>query len=189
MATIKLVKNEAVSGVSESSTIPLTIQELVENPVLAASELETIFNPSPIEGELNIEDTTVDKDEWSRFRGTYTNMVYSLEHCYRHKEFDDDDGVAYLSPIIERYMSYATALYKGKLVETVSLKVHNITDLRDTWIEAGKKIILFSLVYCPSIPTYVGDAVEMKPGYWCIRYAEIPNNTDQGYENVNQNSV
>jgi hypothetical protein len=189
--TIKLVKNDVVLGITESSTIPLTIQELVENPVLAASELETIFNPKPIEGELNLEDTTVDKDEWSRFRETHKNMQRSPE-LYTNKEFHDDGGVEYLSPVIERYMTYPTALYKGNLVEALTLKLQNIKDVRNRFISEGKKIILHSLVYHSSTPVYVVDpSIDpgIVPGYWRIRYAEIPNNTDQGYENVNQNSV
>lgn len=131
------------------------------------------------EVENPIVNTTVDKDTWSKVLESTKQTIEFLPGAYY-----DFDGVNYLSPVIDGYMTAPVAVYNGKPIEAKTMVFADISEALSTLISNGDRIIMYMLIYIPSHPVYSGideetymlrqlDTPTIREGAWKMRFASV----------------
>lgn len=129
--------------------------------------------------ELEPKDFTVDKETWAKqLREGNQPFEFMPNAAY------DWNGVDFLSPIIESYMTAPVTVYKGKAIQAKTVMFDDIQDTLDAFMNHGERIILYMLIWSPSMPIYSEldeETFTLKPlsmprvkqGYWKMRFAKI----------------
>lgn len=122
---------------------------------------------------------TVSKDEWIKV--IKDNQINNISDLGRER-YNDFEGVDYLSPIIEGYMTSPVAVHNGKHIEAKTRKFDDISDALNYCINLNARIIIYTLLFFPGRPVYATidentfipvplDKPYVSSSYWLIRYA------------------
>lgn len=131
---------------------------------------------------MRIEDTVVDKDTWLTMIDSdqsKQNLAAGLPEA-----FYDKRGVEYLAPLVDSYMTAPVAVYDGKPVEARTVVFDDINETLETMMNDGQRIIMYQLIYIPSMPIYdkmnadtfnmePAEKVTMRPASWKMRFAKV----------------
>ena len=132
------------------------------------------------EKEKTVVSTTVSKDEWlATIKDIPISGIPDIESA-----FYDFQGVDYLDPIIEGYMTSPVALYDANCIAARTSKFTDISEVMSYMLNNGNRIIMYMLVFYPGKPIYsTMDATTFTPipldkpnvssGHWIMRYATL----------------
>lgn len=125
------------------------------------------------------QDYTVDKETWTnRLREGKQPFEFMPNAAY------DFNGVDFLSPIIESYMTAPVSVYKGKHLEARTVVFDDIQATLDTFASNNERIVMYMLIWVPSMPIYSEldeetftlkplDTPRIKQGSWKMRFAKV----------------
>ena len=133
--------------------------------------------------DFKIKDTTIPFEEWETY---VTKMNESLSNILQAPLSDmriDLSGVNYLQSVITAYMTSPVGVYNGHPLEAKTRRVDDLYEARNELASLGVPIILYQLIWHPSVPQYVGMDLDTfapialeKPGiiggWWKLRFAE-----------------
>lgn len=114
----------------------------------------------------------VDKNTWSTFITEFDQMLNGFGQRI------DIEGVNYLSPIIDGYMLSPVALMNNKAVEAKTVVFSDIKNALDIMIQSDMKIIMYMLIWAPSMPVYQSlngetDVPFIRHGAWRMLFAPV----------------
>lgn len=129
--------------------------------------------------DLTPEDFTIDKETWTnKLREGNQPFEFMPNAAY------DFNGVDFLAPIIESYMISPVTVYKGKPLVAMTVQFTDIQATLDTFMNNGERIVMYMLIWVPSMPVYSEldeETFTLKPlvtprikqGSWKMRFARI----------------
>lgn len=128
-----------------------------------------------------MKNTTVNKADWLKTLDTESGkrVLESLPGSMY-----DLKGVEYLEPVIEGYMTQPVAVYNSKPIEARTLTFTNISEVLDNMLVNGERIIMYMLIWIPSMPIYDEisketfelvklDKPAIRYGAWKMRYGKL----------------